>query len=300
MVGRASEHVMVRDNFIDYFPTAEFGGYDAFADSGGKVLKTERRTRVVLLRRPGREDPSRQERRFVFKEYRYPLLPRIRTWLRISKAEHEFHSLRQVAELGLDCAEPVACGAKRTALGFVRSCFVITGFVENSVTLRERTRKERGKSFENEIAAICRMLAENLRRLHQARLFLFTAKPKNILLRREKGRNQIVLIDLPYARILRWPPLARWAQARDLAMVLANYLPHMSDVDIASFYDAYFPDPLDSPESAVRRRVERAIRVRRNKTLVSGLVHRSRQVIKRAKTRLKLAGWKAHDSEARS
>lgn len=300
MARRALERVFVRAEYSEFFPRAEFGGYGAFVAASGKVLKSERRTRVVILRRHAGAEPLRQERRFVCKEYRYPWLPRIRTWLRISKAEHEFNSLGQVAALGLACAEPVACGAQRTVLGFVRSCFVVTGFVEDSVTLKDWAGRERFRSLPEERAYICRRLGRILRRLHQARLFLFTAKPKNILLRRDRGREQLVLIDLPYARFLRWPPLARWAQARDLAMVFANYMPRMSDDETAPFYGAYFPDPLGAHESAVRKRVARAVRVRRNRTLLSRLVHRSRQARKFAKTWLKLAGWKARDSDARS
>jgi hypothetical protein len=299
MARRALERVFVRQEYSEFFPRAEFDGYGAFVAARGKVLKSERRTRVVILRRQAGAEPLRQERRFVCKEYRYPWLPRIRTWLRISKAEHEFNSLGQVAALGLACAEPVACGAQRTALGFVRSCFVVTGFVEDSVTLKDSPGTERFRSLPEERAYICRRLARILRRLHQARLFLFTAKPKNILLRRDRGREQIVLIDLPYARFLRWPPLARWAQARDLAMVFANYMPRMSDEETAPFYEAYFPDPLGAHERAVRRRVARAVRVRQNQTFLSWLGHRSRQALKLAKGWHTSADRDTRDSEVR-
>jgi tRNA A-37 threonylcarbamoyl transferase component Bud32 len=277
MLERASEQILVRDDFIEYFPVTEFGGYEAFAAIRGNVLKRERRTRVVRLRREGGARGSEQERWFVFKEYRYPWLPRFRTWLRISKAENEFNSLRQVRELGLPCAEAVAWGVKRTALGLVRSCFIVTSFVENSVTLSEYAIKDRSHGAADERRTICNILGRNLRRLHEARLFLFTAKPKNILLRRGKAGTELFFIDLPYARFLRWQPLARWAQAKDLAMMLANYLPRLPDNEVRPFYEAYLPDPLGNCDDSVRKRVERAVRVRLNQTLLSAFVHRLRR-----------------------
>ena len=92
------------------------------------------------------------------------------------------------------------------------------------------------------------------RRLHQARFFLFTAKSKNILLRNDLHRaDEIFLIDIPYARTLKWRPLARWAQARDIGVLFGNVTASLSDTAIELFYQAYLPDPLGLPSKTVRR-----------------------------------------------
>ena len=119
---------MVCPSYQDYFPADEYSGYDAFLNVDGEAIKTERRTRVVKLRRVVNGQQEASSRSFVLKVYRYPLLPRIRTGLHCSKAEQEFNSLGYLNRLGVPAAEPVAFGAERTRLGFVRSCFIITAF----------------------------------------------------------------------------------------------------------------------------------------------------------------------------
>src|SRR5262245_23475318 len=122
-------------SYEDYFPAIEYASYDAFLNAEGEPVKSEPRTRVVILNRRANRPQEETQGSFVLKIYHYPLLPRIRTGLRISKAEQEFHSLYYLNQQGLPAAEPVAFGVERTYLGFVRSCFVITGIVEGAINL---------------------------------------------------------------------------------------------------------------------------------------------------------------------
>jgi hypothetical protein len=135
----------------------------------------------VILERPGKALNGKAER-FVLREYYYPMLPSLRTWFRESKAEHEFRSLQAVQNLGIRAAEPVAFGARRTLLGFVRSCFIVTHYVENSFTLEYWIKG--GDEFTNTGAerewSFCEALGKAFRALHQEGFFLLTAKPKNI------------------------------------------------------------------------------------------------------------------------
>ena len=95
---------VLREPFAPYFPAAEFHDYAAFLDRRGMDLKTERRTRVVLLRRRAIVEEAEETRSFILKEYRYPLIPRIRTGLSISKAEQEFDSLLYLGCLDIQAA----------------------------------------------------------------------------------------------------------------------------------------------------------------------------------------------------
>ena len=182
---------LVCQSYEGYFPASEYASYDAFLNADGEPVKSEPRTRVVILRR-GANGPQKESiRSFVLKIYHYPLLPRIRTGLRISKAEQEFNSLHYLNRQGVPAAEPVAFGVERTRLGFVRSCFVITGFVEGAVNLSrwrsESSQQQPPNSGRNHF--LLRQLGTMFRRLHDVRFFLFTGKTKNILVRRELTRS---------------------------------------------------------------------------------------------------------------
>src|SRR5262249_20872519 len=84
---------LVCRSYQDYFPATEYASYDAFLNADGEPVKSESRTRVVLLQRRANRQQEESIRSFVLKIYHYPLLQRIRTGFRISKAEQEFHSL---------------------------------------------------------------------------------------------------------------------------------------------------------------------------------------------------------------
>jgi len=83
----------VCQSYEDYFPATEYASYDAFLNADGEPVKLESRTRVVLLERRANRQQEESIRSFVLKIYHYPLLQRIRTGFRISKAEQDFHSL---------------------------------------------------------------------------------------------------------------------------------------------------------------------------------------------------------------
>src|SRR5262245_26926426 len=277
-------------SYEDYFPAIEYASYDAFLNAEGESVKSEPRTRVVILRRTAKRLPEEAISSFVLKIYRYPLLPRIRTGLRISKAEQEFHGLYYLNQQGVRAAEPVAFGVERTRLGFVRSCFVITRFVEGAVNLSQWRSESNQQHLRNtgRNHFLLKQLGTMFRRIHDVRFFLFTAKTKNILIRGESTHSpEIFFIDTPQGRTLRWRALARWAQGRDLGLFLGNFYPALSESEMSAFYEGYLPDPLGGSSVALRGHAQRAMRSKRNLTPISALVHGIKRNLRRS-----LAAWR--------
>jgi hypothetical protein len=273
----------VRPSYQGYFPASEYPSYDAFLNADGKPVKSESRTRIVVLRRKAGGAPQEATRSFVLKIYHYPLLPRIRTGLRISKAEQEFNSLLYLNQRGVSATEAVAFGVERTRLGFVRSCFVITGFVEGAINLSQwRAENTTPRTHAHQSHFLLKQLGVLFRRLHETRFFLFTSKTKNFLIRgTSTGAPEIFFIDVPYARTLRWRPIARWAQGRDLGLFLGNFDPALTHSETTAFYDGYLPDPLGASDPTLLVAVERAMRAKQNLTPVSGLVHSFKRSLRR-------------------
>jgi hypothetical protein len=117
------------------------------------------------------------------------------------------------------------------------------------------------------------------RRLHDVRFFLFTAKTKNILIRRESTRSpEVIFVDTPYARTLRWRPIARWAQGRDLGLFLGNFYPALSESETSA---------LGASSVTLRRYAQRAMRSKQNLTPISALVHALKRNLRR-----KVAVWR--------
>lgn len=280
---------LVHPSYECYFPASEYTSYDAFLNTEGETFKSEPRTRIVIVRRRSSAAEKETIRSFVLKIYYYPLLPRIRTGLRISKAEQEFNSLHYLHHQGVSATEAVAFGVERTRLGFVRSCFVITAFVEGAVNLSQwRAENKTPTSHAHHSHFLLKQLGTVFHRLHETRFFLFTSKTKNLLIHREwTHAPEFFVIDVPYGRTLRWRPIARWAQARDLGLLLANFDPALSHSETTAFYDGYLPDPLGGSAVALRGYAERKMRAKQNLTPISALVHGFKRSLRK-----KLTAWK--------
>jgi hypothetical protein len=288
---RTTRCFAVREAFAHYFPIGAFGDYSDFVKSTGTCLKAEPRTRVTLLCQQGTGPAGGTSRDFVLKTYHYPFFPRFRTGFRISKAEQEYNALLNLARLGIPAAEPVAFGVEKTLFGFVRSCFLMTVYVGKTSNLSSHRKNNKGlrdKISVKHYDVILRQTGERLRRLHHLRFFLFTPKDNNILLQCLSEQSvETLFIDVPYVRTLRWWPLARWAQKRDLAVFLGSFLPYPTDSEHAPFYEAYLPDPLGGSAQTLVRRVGKAIKVKQNKTLVSSWVHRIKRILRKRASQLK-------------
>jgi hypothetical protein len=278
---------------VKYFPAREFSSYRDFIKIAGNTLKQEPRTRVILVHRLADNDAVAEPCAFIVKCHRYPFLPRLRTVFRISKAENEFKSLLHLKNLRVAAVEPVGFGAERTRLGFVRSCFVITRYLHETTDLADWHWTNHDKEDSTRKAARLRQLGATFRRLHSARFFLFSVKPRNILLRLgDHNEATFHFVDTPYARTLRWRPLVRWAQGRDLGYCLGSFHPNVTSEDLESFFEGYLPDTLGGTTKSVQRRVARAIRAQQNMTPLSRLVNavklyaRQKRLLRRARRAL--------------
>ena len=276
---KAARRVFVRPEFAPCFSPDKFPNYATFFEAPGQNIKVERRTRVAIL--PARKDlRAEATMRFVLKTYAYPFLPRIRTGFRISKAEQEFNGLLHLSKLGIPAVEPVAFGTERTRLGFVRSCFLITVFVEGAANLTDRSPAVHGdkQTHSPSRASLIEQIAIQLRRVHKRRFFLFTPKAKNVLVRETADKTaDTIFLDIPYARSLRWLPLARWAQRRDIGVFLASLNPYATEEELGVFYAAYLPDPLGGSAAKLRRQGSKSMLAKQNRTLVTSLTKRFKQ-----------------------
>ncbi|HXV83443.1 MAG TPA: hypothetical protein VEG60_26595, partial [Candidatus Binatia bacterium] len=165
---------------------------------------------------------------------------------------------------------------------FVRSCFVITGFVEGAVNLSRWRSEYHPRQRPKQSHFLLKQLGAMFRRLHEVRFFLFTTKSKNTLIRRGSNRSpEIFFIDVPYARNLTWRPIARWAQGRDLGLFFGNFHPPLTERETTAFYDGYLPDPLGDSPPALRRYADRAMRSKQNLTPFSALVNGLKRNLRR-------------------
>lgn len=135
---------------------------------------------------------------------------------RPSKALCEFQNYATFAKLGIACAEPVACGEERDALGRLRRAFIVTRAIPNAQTLvefwseRRATRRERADLIEQ--------LARWTRRIHDENFFHHDLVWRNILVNRDaNGAARLWWIDCPRGGFNRWPPLRSRKQLKDLA-----------------------------------------------------------------------------------
>lgn len=261
--------VQVSGEYVDTFSNDVFQDYTAFASLPGDTLKEEDRTKVVHVREVA-EAALAEPATFVLKEYRYPPLARLYTWLLPSKAEREFAGLAQCRDWGVPSVEPVACGARRTASGMVQSCFVLTRHEDGTVPLRSwlKAGHTAAAPGREQLAALLTEVGRHLRTLHARRFFLLTAAAKNILVREEEGRLAWRFIDLPYARFLRPRPLARLGQRRDLGAFSGSVAKFTGPDAFEPFFAAYLGDPLGGSDATVRRLARSGARVHNNETLL--------------------------------
>jgi hypothetical protein len=271
---KGSGRFYVNGPFVRYFPPQEFFRYDDFVKMSGKIIKQESGTRVVLVHRRVTDGLESSACGFIIKSHRYPFLRRLRTGFRISKTENEFKSLRRLKQLGVDAVEPVAFGAERTLFRLVRSCFIITRYFDETTTLADWHWANHDKEELAQKAARLKRLGALFLRVHGARFFLFSLKPSNVLLRAGVDNDHTLhVLDTPYARTLRWGPLARWAQSRDVGYCLGSFHPNVTNEDIESFFEGYQPYPFGRSASNVQRRIRHAVRVQQNLTPLAYLVN---------------------------
>lgn len=155
-----------------------------------------------------------------FKQYAFRK-PSWRFLGRASKAQREFNNYEVFQRLGVACAERVACGEQRDALGRLRRAFLVTRAIPNGSTLLEFLPKHcptrdtpEAKAMRAEIIA---QLADMTRRIHEANFFHNDLFWRNIIVEWMPGQKlKLRWIDCPRGRFRSWISRAHRARMRDL------------------------------------------------------------------------------------
>ncbi|RME75189.1 MAG: hypothetical protein D6776_03710 [Planctomycetota bacterium] len=247
----------------------------------GEVLKAERRTRIV------RTEPQAGEPVLVVKVYRYGWLTGWRASAVLPKAEREYRALERLRALGLPAVEPVGFGLARTRTGRLRSCAVVTRHVPGHEPLRQwRKRVPDDERSRQRLAAIATRVGALLRRCHDERFYLLTPNAKNVLLEREPAtdddQDRVLLLDLPYARTLRFGLARRWAQARDLAQLCSSLPERDWPLALEALLAGYGMQEDEPERERLEQRVMRHVLVLRNRTPLSRGVHRLKRSVRHA------------------
>lgn len=135
---------------------------------------------------------------------------------RPSKARCEFQNYATFARLNIRCAEPIACGEDRDALGRLRRAFIVTRAIPSAQTLVEFWSERRAPRRER--IALIEQLARWTQRIHNESFFHHDLVWRNILANRDgKGSPQLWWIDCPRGSFNTWSPLRSRKQLKDLA-----------------------------------------------------------------------------------
>lgn len=172
--------------------SVERGGADS------EVLKREPK---VLILRDG-------ERGVIHKIYRPPWWIRWRSLVVRSTAQREFLALKRLREAGIPALVPRSWGEERWLGMVVRSCITtdleqgcrtLKSYLEDPATGRRQRRE-----------ALVR-LGAIVQRMHAGGVAHQRLSPKNILVRERAGTLELILLDVPHARIFSRgvPPLLR-------------------------------------------------------------------------------------------
>lgn len=191
-------------------------GVDSVQVASARFLDSPPPTRTNVIVHPTHMPlPGGTKLDVFYKQYEFAR-PAWKFLGRPSKARCEFQNYAIFAKLGIACAEPVACGEERDALGRLRRAFIVTRAIIGAKTLvefwSERTAAHR------ERAVLIEQLARWTRRIHDENFFHHDLVWRNILVSRDStGAAQLWWIDCPRGAFNRWPPLRPRKQLKDFA-----------------------------------------------------------------------------------
>ncbi len=174
------------------------------------------RTRTVTVERVLAPDGGE----CALKRYRFPFLLRRleaafrHSWIAEPKARAEVRALARLRALGVPAVEPLGCGWRRDAFGFVRDSFLLTRWWPGADLAR---RLAAGETLPEEAwrAAGAAAGARHARGARHGGL-----EPRNLLLGAHEGRWEVRLVDPARARFGA-APLSGAAAARELAPLRA-------------------------------------------------------------------------------
>lgn len=171
--------------------------------TGGKAVKPG-----VLVKSTVLSGTAGEATPVFYKQYEFAS-PSWRFLGRASKARREWESYAAFAECGVRCAERIAAGEERDALGRLRRAFIITRAVPGAKTLMEFLEQEcanrRSPGSRSLRKLLLVQLAEMTRRIHEQGFFHNDLYWRNILVTRAAdGAPDLWWIDCPRGRHARF------------------------------------------------------------------------------------------------
>ncbi len=140
---------------------------------------------------------------------------------RASKARCEWDNYAVFTRLGIPCAEAIACGEQRDALGRLRRAFILTRAVSDAPTLIEFWREIAGEKTRRARSIrlrLARELASMTRRIHDANFFHHDLVWRNILVTSQNpDEPKLWWIDCPRGSFDSWSPWQNRKRLKDLA-----------------------------------------------------------------------------------
>jgi hypothetical protein len=142
--------------------------------------------------------------------------------LRPSKARREFQNYEAFLRMGIPCAERVACGETRDAMGRLQRAFIITRAIPEALNLIDFVKRhcpDRATQQSRELRTALRFqLVELTRTAHAASFFHRDLLWRNILVTwQPPAKPHLWWIDCPRGEFQRWTPWLRRHRLKDLA-----------------------------------------------------------------------------------
>jgi len=156
-----------------------------------------------------------------YKQYEFAG-PSWRFLWRASKARCEFRNYAAFEQLGIPCAERMACGEQRDWLGRLHRAFIVTKALPTSSNLVEFVQREcptRATTESRKLRALLLdQLADLTRRMHAANFFHHDLVWRNVLVEfAPPAEPKLWFIDCPRGQFDRWSPIRHHRRLKDLA-----------------------------------------------------------------------------------
>ncbi len=191
-------------------------GVDSVQAASARFLDAPPPAKTTVIVRPTRMPlPDGSTLGIFYKQYEFAR-PAWKFLGRPSKARCEFQNYATFTRLGIACAEPIACGEERDALGRLRRAFIVTRAIPSAQTLVEFWSERRATRAER--ITLIEQLARWTRRLHDENFFHHDLVWRNILVNRDgAGTPRLWWIDCPRGAFNTWAALRSRKLLKDLA-----------------------------------------------------------------------------------
>lgn len=257
--------LLIAERHQPSFAALGLNSFDSVAAAFGP--KQDPTKTSVFVERSSLNVPSAAPIPIFYKQY-FHRPPSFGFLARPSKARCEYDNYGVFERLNIRCAERIACGEDRDKLGRLRSAFIITRAIPESIGLIEFMNKggPSGTSSSNARArrTVLRQLAAMTRAIHEASFYHHDLVWRNILVNFDShGAPHVWWIDCPRGQIDRWSPWRRRRQWKDLASLDKCGSQYCSRTERLDFIKAYLgAKTIDTAVRGLARDVTRYRRAR--------------------------------------